>query len=101
VLTLLLGISAINTGNNLIYLILAVLLSVLAVSGFFGKKNLMAVRVDLKVPDEVYAGIPTPVSVVVKNPGRRFPAFLIRVYLGETILSVSSSATAPSPSGPV
>ena len=83
VLALFLGVSAINTGNNLLYLILAALLSVLAVSGFFGKKNLHAVRVEVKVPEEVYAGIPVPVSVVVKNPGRRFPVFLIRVYVGE------------------
>jgi uncharacterized protein (DUF58 family) len=79
-----LGIAAINTGNNLIYLILAALLGILAVSGFFGKKNLMTVRVDVKIPDEIYAGIPAPVSVVAKNPGRYFPVFLIRAYVGGT-----------------
>ena len=83
-LALFLGVSAINTGNNLIYLLLAVLLAVLATSGFFGKRNLTVVHVDLRISDEIYAGMPTPVSVVVKNHGRYFPAFLIRVHVGGT-----------------
>ena len=36
------------------------------------------------MPDEIYAGIPVPVTVLVENPRRFFPVFLIRVYMGET-----------------
>lgn len=80
------GVSAINTGNNLIYLILAVLLGVLAISGFFGKENLTGVRMDIRIPDEIYAGIPVPISVIAQNPGRLFPIFLIRAYVGDTLV---------------
>lgn len=56
----------------------------MAVSGFFGKNNLSDLEIHLRIPEEVYAEIPVPISVSVKNTGRYTPSFLIRVYLGET-----------------
>jgi uncharacterized protein (DUF58 family) len=79
VLTLLLGTAAINTGNNLLYLIVAVLLGLLLVSGVFGKRNLAAVTVILEPPPEVYAGVKFPLAVVLHNERRRLPAFLLQV----------------------
>jgi uncharacterized protein (DUF58 family) len=78
-MTLFLGIAAINTGNNLIYLIVASLLSFLTVSGFFGRRNLQSLIVQYKIPAEVYAGMDIPVFISLQNNRRRFPAFLIRI----------------------
>lgn len=85
-LTLLIGIAAINTGNNLIYLIEAALLSFLAVSGFLGRINLSGLKLEIVFPDEIYARKAVPVQVILFNPRRRIPAFLLRVTIEEQVL---------------
>ena len=84
VLTVLIGFSAVNTGNNLVYLIASALLSYMTVSGFFGKNNLRALDVQLALPAEVFAGTETPVGVRLECRRRWFPAFLVTVELSGT-----------------
>jgi uncharacterized protein (DUF58 family) len=79
--TILLGFSAVNTGNNLIYLIVAVFLSFMGVSGFFGRRNLLNIHIAVELPDEIYARTPVPLKVALRNNRRFLPAFLIRVHL--------------------
>ncbi len=82
-LTIFLGVSGANTGNNLVYLIVAMLLSFMAISGIFGKRNLSRIDVRIELPEEIYADTGVPVRVVLRN-GRRFlPSFLIRVHVGQ------------------
>lgn len=83
-LTIILGFSAVNTANNLVYIIAAAMLSFMAVSGFFGRGNLRGIRATIDLPDEVYARRPLPIRVTLVNSRRFLPAFLIRVSLGET-----------------
>jgi uncharacterized protein (DUF58 family) len=78
-LTLLLGLVAVNTGNNLIYLVESAFLASLAVSGFFGKRNLSRLRVDLLPPEEIFAGAGHPWRITVRNDRTRMAALLIRV----------------------
>jgi len=66
-LTIFLGVSAINTGNNLIYLIVAALLSFMGISGFFGKNNLSSVEVDIEFPQEIYARNEFPLKINLTN----------------------------------
>ena len=73
-LTLLIGIAAINTGNNLIYLIEAALLSFLAVSGFLGRINLSGLKLEIVFPDEIYARKAIPLQVNPFNPRLIIPA---------------------------
>jgi hypothetical protein len=89
-LTIFFGFSAVNTGNNLVYLIVSVLLSFMGISGFFGRRNLMNLRVGISAPDEIYAGTAIPVKFVLTNRKRFMPSFLIKVKLGgtETLLPV-------------
>ncbi len=75
------GVSAINTGNNLIYLITAAFLSFLAISGFFGKSNIAGVAVELGAPGEVYASAEFPLKVRLTNQRRFLPSFLVRVRI--------------------
>ncbi|NTU43791.1 MAG: DUF58 domain-containing protein, partial [Nitrospirales bacterium] len=78
-LTILLGVSAINTGNNLVYLIVSAMLGFMGISGFFGRRNIERVELSLSLPSEIYANRPFPLYVTVRNRKGIFPAFLIRV----------------------
>jgi uncharacterized protein (DUF58 family) len=80
ILTILLGFAAVNTANNLIYLIVAAFLSFMGISGFFGKRNLSALDVRIEFPDEIYANTGFPLKVTLLNRRRFLPAFLIRVH---------------------
>ena len=79
-MTLLLGFAAVNTGNNLLFLIVSALLGFMAVTGVFGWLNIRRLRLDVAFPDEIYSGTETIITLKLHN--RRFlPSFLIRVDL--------------------
>ncbi len=81
VLLLLLGFGAVNTGNNLLYLMVSALLGLMSVSGFLGRANLRSLEVALDLPEEIYDGVETLVTVRIKNRRRKLPAFLLQVDL--------------------
>ncbi|MDP2312358.1 MAG: DUF58 domain-containing protein [Pseudomonadota bacterium] len=62
---------AVNTGNNLVYVVLAALLAVLVVNNVLAEWNLRALIVRRALPAEVFAGEPAPGRLVLENP-RRF-----------------------------
>lgn len=80
-ITLLLGGVAIFTGNNLLYFTTAVLLGVLLASGIVGYRNIRSSQLTLRLPEEIYAGLPCPVSITIDNKSRRGAIFLIEVTL--------------------
>lgn len=82
VLTVIIGFSAVNTGNNLIYIVASALLSYMLVSGIFGRRNIQAIDVELELPQEVFAETDTPIVVRLINHKRFMPAFLIRITVG-------------------
>lgn len=55
-LTIFIGVSAVNTGNNFLYLLTSILLSFMWLSGLFARFNLRGVRVEIFSPKEAYAG---------------------------------------------
>ncbi|MBU5614822.1 DUF58 domain-containing protein [Geomonas sp. Red51] len=77
--TLLLGVSAVNTGNNLLFLIVAAMLAFMATTGVLGWLNIRGIALSVHLPDEVYAGTDTFLSVKLHNRKRYLPSFLIRV----------------------
>lgn len=77
-ITIFLGVAAVNTANNLLYLIVSSLLSFMLVSGVISLYNLRGLTVLLIPPEEVYARNETPFRVVVKNH-KSFPSFLVVV----------------------
>ena len=83
VLTILIGFSAVNTANNLVYIVAAAFLSYMLISGIFGRRNLQELAVELEMPDEVYARTSVPVKVRLVNGRGLLPAFLIKVLAGE------------------
>ncbi|MDR1482437.1 MAG: DUF58 domain-containing protein [Synergistaceae bacterium] len=82
VMTIIMGVIAINGGNNLHYLATAVLLGYMSASGVAGRSNLLGIDVSLSFPDEIYAGAPFLLTVDVTNTRRSAPVFLIDVRIG-------------------
>ncbi|TLM60947.1 MAG: DUF58 domain-containing protein [Deltaproteobacteria bacterium] len=86
-MTLLLGFAAVNTGNNLLYLLVSALLGFMAVSGILGRWNLARLELRCVPPDEVYDGVPTLLGIELVNRRRWLPVCLLEVLLdGEGVL---------------
>ena len=69
--------AAVNTGNNLLFLIVSAMLGFMSVSGILGWLNLRELSVSVRLPDEVYAGLATLVSIRMENGKRLLPSFLV------------------------
>ncbi|MCG6552739.1 MAG: DUF58 domain-containing protein [Candidatus Magnetominusculus sp. LBB02] len=82
-MSIFLGLSAANTGNNLIYLITAALLGFMGVSGIFGKRNLSRLEVSIEVPPEVFAGVEFPMKITIVNRRSFLPGFLLNCSVGQ------------------
>jgi uncharacterized protein (DUF58 family) len=78
-LMIIVGFSAWNTGNNLLFLVLAFLLSALIVSFVVGNFVLKKIDVKMRFPETIYAGEPTPILVSLHNRKLIFPTFSIIV----------------------
>jgi uncharacterized protein (DUF58 family) len=74
--------AALNTGNNLLFLILAVLLAGVLMSGLFSGIILSGLEIDLSVPEHVFAGKPTPARLTFRNRKRLFPSYSVTVSFG-------------------
>jgi uncharacterized protein (DUF58 family) len=79
VLTFGVGFAALNTGNNLLYLVLSFMLAFLVLSGLLSESALRGVRIGRVLPREAYAGLPARVVLEIANRSRRAPAFAIAV----------------------
>ena len=69
--TLAVGVAAINTGNNLLYLVLGLLVSVLLLSAFLSETVLSGLHIEREVPPFGVVGQPLRVGIVVRNRKRR------------------------------
>ncbi len=76
--TLLVGFAAVNTGNNMLYILLSFLLALMGVSGFLSRYNLKGLKVLFYPPDEVWCCRPAPFKVRIENR-KRLPSFLVEV----------------------
>jgi len=74
-LTICIGLAAINTGNNLLFLVLGLLLSSIVVSGILSETSLRAVRVERRLPASATVGAPALIGLVARNGKPRAPSF--------------------------
>jgi len=79
VLTFGVGFAALNTGNNLLYLILALMLAFLVLSGVLSESALRGIRVRRRLPCDLHAGQESRVALEIVNDQRRVAAFAIVV----------------------
>ncbi len=77
--TLVIGIAALNTGNNLLYIVVAAMLAAILVSGVVSAWVLRWLELDVRLPEHVFAGRPVAGRIVLRNPRRFLPSFSIRV----------------------
>jgi len=73
------GVAAVNTGNNLFYLLLAMMLSLIVVSGLLSEQCVRRLNFHRHVPDLIMANEPTMVTVSLTNRSRWLPSFSIRL----------------------
>src|SRR6266851_10383805 len=77
--TLVIGIAALNTGNNLLYIVVAAMLAASLVSGIVSAVVLRSLELDVRLPDHLFAGRAVMGRILVRNPRRFLPSFSIRV----------------------
>ena len=78
-LSLAVGLAAVNTGNNLLYLLFAMMLSLILVSGVLSERALRRLTATRTLPPRLFAGTPIPCRVTVANARRWMPSFSLRL----------------------
>jgi uncharacterized protein (DUF58 family) len=77
--TLGVGAAAVNTGNNLLYLLLGLMLSLILLSGVLSEGVLAGVRVRRSLPARAFARSPCLIELWLINEKRWLPSFSIEV----------------------
>jgi uncharacterized protein (DUF58 family) len=73
------ALAALNTGNNLLFLILASLIAVILMSGILSTITLTGVTMRLDLPEHIFAGQPVRAQVELQNEKLTLPSFSLRV----------------------
>lgn len=89
---LFIGVAAINTGNNLLYLVVATLLSLIVISGIMSESTIRAVKVERTLPKRVFKNTPVVARLKAANGKRVFPSFSfsVREILDESVRAESA-----------
>jgi uncharacterized protein (DUF58 family) len=75
----LVALAAINTGNNLLFLILACLIASILMSGVLSSLTVMGVELNLELPEHIFAGQTVRGTVELRNEKQIWPSFSLRV----------------------
>ena len=78
-LTLAIAGAALNTGNNLLYLLCALMLAMIVVSGLLSESAIRKIRLARRLPRELVAGQPGTGRLIVHNPRRWLPAVGLQI----------------------
>ncbi len=76
---ILVALAALNTGNNLLFLILASLIASILMSGILSSVTLAGVELHLELPDHIFAGQTVRATVELRNEKITLPSFSLRV----------------------
>jgi uncharacterized protein (DUF58 family) len=77
--TLVIAIAALNTGNNLLYIVVAAMLAAILVSGLVSALVLRWLELDVRLPEHVFAGRAVAGRIALRNPHRFLPSFSVQV----------------------
>lgn len=83
ILIVLLGLAAFASANNLLFLLLASMLSTMLISGFISRLGLAGLEMKLVLPDHVFARRRLPARILLGNTKRWMPSFSIHVQSSE------------------
>src|SRR5262245_53220907 len=73
------GLAAINTGNNLLFLIFGFMLSLIVMSGILSELALRRVRVLRRLPDRAFAQSTALIEITLKNNKSWAPSYSLEV----------------------
>ena len=76
-LSVVVAIAATNTGNNSLYMVMAMVLAVLILSGVLSRENVRGLEIELQPPGEVFASRPFSVGFTLKSRARLFPRWFL------------------------
>jgi uncharacterized protein (DUF58 family) len=79
IISLAVGFAAVNTGNNLLYLVLAMLLSLIIASGFLSEWGVKGLAIKRTFPPFIFAQTPCRILVRVTNHKRYLPSFSLEL----------------------
>ncbi len=79
VLVLVIGVAALNTGNNLLFIIVAAMLSAILVSGVASAGVLRSLELEVSVPEHLFAGSSVTARLTLSNTRRRLPSFSVSI----------------------
>lgn len=88
---ILISLAALNTGNNILFLILASLIAIILMSGILSSITLSGVAMRLQLPEHIFAGHPVRASIELENEKLTLPSFSLRV---EAVTAKNSPAAA-------
>jgi len=91
------SVAALNTGNNLLFIVLASLLAGILVSGILSKIVLSELELDFVLPDHVFAERPMISRVTARNVKWFFPSFSVTISAREPAKRKSKRESAPPP----
>ena len=74
-----LGVAAINTGNNLLYLLDSLLFGLIVVSGLLSEMVMRGLHLSSTEPEEIYAGRAAPFGAIVANRKRWLTSYSVTV----------------------
>ncbi len=76
---LVLVLAALNTGNNLLFLILACMLAGMLISGVLSRAVLTGVELKFDLPEHIFVGQPVLAELELRNEKPLWPSFSLRV----------------------
>lgn len=76
---LVIGIAALNTGNNLLFIVVSAMLAAVIVSGIASAAMLRGLELEVSIPDHAFAGTTTMARIAVRNGRRYLPSFSVTV----------------------
>jgi uncharacterized protein (DUF58 family) len=79
VLAIGIGAGAVNTGNNLLYLLFAMMLSLIIVSGILSERCFKQLQISRRLPPSVCANEPVSAAFVLGNRQRRAGVFSLHI----------------------
>jgi uncharacterized protein (DUF58 family) len=88
------ALAALNTGNNLLFLVLACLLAGIIVSGVLSQLVLTGLEMRIELPEHVFAAQPIRALIELRNEKQHLPSFSLRV-VGEDKKSRAQILTRP------
>ncbi len=78
-LVLMIGIAALNTGNNLLFLVVSAMLAAIIVSGLLSAEMLRGLELEVSIPEDAFAGRALAGRITLHNRRRLLPTFSVSV----------------------